>query len=70
MVFRRETCHEYLAVAFVPEINYSFFFWKDGFNGGRTSKEPIANNYSNNNNNKNKNCSAIMFLFILIALNN
>ena len=24
MVFRRETCHEYLAVAFIPEINYSF----------------------------------------------
>ena len=37
------------------EVNYSFFFLKDGFNGGRTSKEPIANNYSNN---KNKNCSA------------
>ena len=37
-----------------------FFFKKDGFNGGRTSKEPIANNYNNNNNNnnKNKNCSA------------
>ena len=24
MVFRRETYHEYLAVAFIPEINYSF----------------------------------------------
>ena len=25
MVFRRETYHEYLAVAFIPEVNYSFF---------------------------------------------
>ena len=56
------------------DLVWGFFFRKDGFNGGRTSKEPIANNTSNN---KNKNCSAvtstciiIMFLFILIALNN
>ena len=33
MVFRRETYHEYLAVAFIPEVNYSLFFLnkKNGF---------------------------------------
>ncbi len=58
MVHRRETFHENLANSNKTAVARPhgalqlllFFFLKDGFNGGITSKEPIAKNDRNNKN--------------------